>query len=203
MVESKMLPLSDVCPPMAMLVSSQGWSVIQCYGILGYNTLAVIEKDGVVVSYSDSKGERDYGVRLSHAVHPVLSGQLNRRPDLIETLAAIGIYPSHSDAVLKAAKNLAAIKNYLSDSSIWEKSVRVTAENILDQYRTWSAGPDFTRDLAESLAARHPWLTAGKVPNLTDLQNAGQSLSHKARRSNRGIVIGALGIGMVVAHYWM
>jgi hypothetical protein len=56
MVESKVLPLSDVCLPMAVLVSGQGWSLIQSDGILGYNTQAFIEKDGVVISYINSRG---------------------------------------------------------------------------------------------------------------------------------------------------
>ncbi len=203
MVESKVLPLSDVCPPMAVLVSGQGWSLIQSDGILGYNTQAFIEKDGVVIGYINSRGEQDYGVRLSRAVHPVLSGELNYRPGLIEVLAAIGIQPSPSDVVFEAAKNLSSIKRYLSDPSIWKANVRLETEKLLDRHKTWSDGPEFTRDLAKPLAGRHPWLTAGKVPDLIDLLNTEQSLSYKARRSHLGIVIGAIGVGMVVAHYWM
>lgn len=202
MVESKVLPLSDVCPSMAGLVSGHGWLLIQSDGILGYNTRAIIEKDGVVISYLNSKGEQDYGVRLARAVHPVLSGEQNYRPDLIHVLAAIGLQPSPSDVVFEAAKSLSAIKTYLSDQSIWKENVTLATENLLDRYKTWSEGPDFTRELAKSLADRHPWLTAGKAPNLTDLQNTEQSLFYKARRSRLGIVIGAVGVGMVVAHYW-
>ena len=171
MVDSKVLPLSDVCPSMAGLVSDQGWLLIQSDGILGYNTRAIIEKDGVVISYFNSKGEQDYGVRLARAVHPVLSGELNYRPDLIDVLAAIGLQPSPSDVVFQAAKNLSAIKTYLSDQSIWKENVRVTTENLLNRYKAWSDGPDLMRDLAKSLAGRHPWLTAGKVSDLTDLLN--------------------------------
>ncbi|MEG8050150.1 hypothetical protein QP178_09740 [Sphingomonas aurantiaca] len=43
---------------MAVLVSGQGWSLIQSDGILGYNTQAFIEKDGVVISYVNSRGSR-------------------------------------------------------------------------------------------------------------------------------------------------
>jgi hypothetical protein len=203
MIDSKVLPLSDVCPSMAGLVSDQGWLLIQSDGILGYNTRAIIEKDGVVISYFNSKGEQDYGVRLARAVHPVLSGELNYRPGLIDVLAAIGLQPSPSDVVFQAAKNLSAIKTYLSDQSIWKENVGVTTENLLNRYKTWSDGPDLTRDLANSLAGRHPWLTASKVPDLTDLLNTEQFLSYKPRRSHLGIVIGAVGVGMVVAHYWI
>jgi hypothetical protein len=105
--------------------------------------------------------------------------------------------------VFEAAKNLSSIKSYLSDPSIWKANVKLETEKLLDRHKTWSNGPEFTRDLAKSLAGRHPWLTAGKVPDLRDLLNTEQSLFHKARRSHLGIVIGAVGVGMVVARYWM
>jgi len=188
---------------MAVLVSGQGWSLIQSNGILGYNTQAFIEKDGVVISYVNSRGEQDYGVRLSRAVHPLLSGELNCRRGLIEVLSATGIQTSPGDVVFEAAKNLSSIKRYLSDPSTWKANVILEAEKLLDRHKTWSDGPEFTRDLAKSLAGRHPWITAGKVPDLADLLDTEQSLSYKARRSHLGIVIGAIGVGMVVAHYWM
>jgi hypothetical protein len=202
MVELKALPLSHVCPPKAALVSSQGWSLVQSNGILGYNTQAAIEKDGVVISYSNSKGEQDYGVRLACAIHPVLSPELYRHPSLIQILNAIGIQAGYNNIVFETDKNLPAIKDYLSDTLIWEKGVKLTVTDLLKQYKKWRIGSDTTRSLAKSLAGRHPWVKAGRVPPIADLLNTERFSLQKVGPSLGGIIIGAVGIGMVIAHYW-
>lgn len=202
MTESKVLPLSAVSRQMAVLVSEHGWCLVRSEGRLGYLTQAAIERDGIVISYSNSKGEQDYDVRLSCAVHPVLSRELYRRPELYEVLSAIGVKPSQDNIVLKAAENVSAIKIYLSDKNILEKNIRVTTANLLIRYQEWSVGPDILQDLARSMADRHPWLVTGKAPDPTDLLNAGKFSPYISRRSRRGIVLGAVGMAMVIAHYW-
>ncbi|WP_170318440.1 hypothetical protein [Sphingomonas sp. PAMC 26621] len=202
MVESKALPLSHVCPPMAVLVSGQGWSLVQSDGILGYNTQAAIEKDGIVISYSNSKGEQDYGVRLACAVHPALSPELYRHPALIQILAAIGIQAGYDNITFETDKNLQAIKSYLMDPLIWKENVKTTATSLLKQYKKWRRGSDTTRNLAKSLAGRHPWVKAGKVPTIAYLIDTERLSLEKVRHSVSGIIFGAVGIGMVIAHYW-
>jgi hypothetical protein len=202
MIEPQTLALSAVCSPMAVLVRDQRWSLVRSFGTLGYRTAAVIEKGGVAVEYSNSKGEQDYGVRLTRAVHPPLSHDMYHVQGLFEVLAAVGAEPTSDNVFFEADQNLVGIKSYLSDVTVWEENVAATTAKLLAQYKDWSAGPDFMRDLASSLADRNPWLTAGRIPTPDELRAANRLASNEVKRLRRGLVIGAAGIGMVVAHYW-
>lgn len=154
---NKPIPLTAACPAMADLVEAQGWSLLHCGGDPGYSATAAIQKDGVIFSYNSIKGDRDYDVALALPVHHDLSLELHRPPSLPAVLDDIGLRCVDPEKVFStAAKNLPRVKSYLSDAAVWDRNVDTAIASFADKYVRWSNGPEITRDLAKSLANRHP-----------------------------------------------
>lgn len=181
---------------MAALVRDQGWTLIHLNGTAHYQAAASIEKSGVAFGYAFDRGDQDFNVYLKSDPHPPVNTEVLRSPSLPEILDAIGVKYDFQTIFIDAANFLPEIKRVLSHPAIWDYRVRRGAEDLLSRYNSWRTGPDFTRDIAESLANRYPWLRTGKVP-----QELSRVPAARAIRLPLGWLIGVIGIGCVVARY--
>ena len=184
---------------MVPLVRDYGWTLISSEGILGYNHGAKIEKDGLIISYYNSKGEEDIDIYLRYPVHTDTNVDLRQRRNLYRILDHIGA-KFDRECIFSVTNDKAdQIKSYLLDKSIWKRDFEKSARQLLAYYQKSMAGPALLQETARLMERHHPWLPSGKIPSV---DGAGGDEPSSSTKIVRAVVLGAVGVGMAVAHFW-
>lgn len=194
-------PIADIDSSMAHLVEHRGWSLLHG-SASGVGRRASIEKNGVVLEYSNWKGETDYSVKLVSPIHPPVDPELYQSPNLFAVFQAIGIsLADPHDVFIAADINLLAVKDYLSDAAVWERGVEAAIVSMNDKYRRLIDGPEIARDAARTLAERHPWLITGKSPTPAEVTAQEPTPILVTSRFRSAAVVAAVGLGLLAARY--
>lgn len=188
----------DCLPAFGDLVSYRGWSLLHCTRDPAGALSAAIAKDGVVLAYTSFRAEAEYTITLQRPVHPTVTLHAYSPPSVLKILKDNDIQCDASVLPFVAIdQNLRRIRAYLTDATIFRRDVEAASKKTAENYHSWIKGPDFTRNLAQGLAASHPWLVTGKTPALSDLTWTDPSVV-LSRRLRSGMVVGALGLGLLL-----